>query len=275
MDFEYVENILIDELIYASFLVSGSKDYVSTIQSLDNDIDSRVLEEVYLNLLIQNQYCIRVLLGHGFLYDKNLGKDLAFYKLPIAEQIKRFLSDKEFAVSLIEKYFKVFKHKKRYALVLDALNIQERRIWVKLSTWTDEVLSFNDKIKMIFKNLYNMLLLEGYTLEEILNIMFIYWDRNGINPMLIEKYMSYQVFVSSKAYQLKMMIVVVYQCLLVSKEDDSELDYLRSLVTLPSVTEEKRRIFNHFLMLIIEEKDREVTDEVLKEVPMQYRGFTL
>lgn len=275
MDFEYVENILIDELIYASFLVSGSKDYVSTIQSLDNDIDSRVLEEVYLNLLIQNQYCIRVLLGHGFLYDKNLGKDLAFYKLPIDEQIKRFLSDKEFAVSLIEKYFKVFKNKKRYALVLDALNIQERRIWVKLSTWTDEVLSFNDKIKMIFKNLYNMLLLEGYTLEEILNIMFIYWDRNGINPMLIEKYMSYQVFVSSKAYQLKMMIVVVYQCLLVSKEDDSELDYLRSLVTLPSDTEEKRRIFNHFLMLIIEEKDREVTDEVLKEVPMQYRGFTL
>lgn len=275
MDFEYVENILIDELIYASFLVSGSKDYVSTIQSLDNDIDSRVLEEVYLNLLIQNQYCMRVLLGHGFLYDKNLGKDLAFYKLPIAEQIKRFLSDKEFAVSLIEKYFKVFKNKKRYALVLDALNIQERRIWVKLSTWTDEVLSFNDKIKMIFKNLYNMLLLEGYTLEEILNIMFIYWDRNGINPMLIEKYMSYQVFVSSKAYQLKMMIVVVYQCLLVSKEDNSELDYLRSLVTLPSDTEEKRRIFNHFLMLIIEEKDREVTDEVLKEVPMQYRGFTL
>lgn len=128
---------------------------------------------------------------------------------------------------------------------------------------------------MIFKNLYNMLLLEGYTLEEILNIMFIYWDRNGINPMLIEKYMSYQVFVSSKAYQLKMMVVVVYQCLLVSKEDDSELDYLRSLVTLPSDTEEKRRIFNHFLMLIIEEKDREVTNEVLKEVPMQYRGFTL
>lgn len=275
MDFEYVENILIDELIYASFLVSGSKDYVSTIQSLDNDIDSRVLEEVYLNLLIQNQYCIRVLLSHGFLYDKNLGKDLAFYKLPIDEQIKRFLSDKEFAVSLIEKYFKVFKNKKRYALVLDALNIQERRIWVKLSTWTDEVVSFNDKIKMIFKNLYNMLLLEGYNIEEILNIMFIYWDRNGINPMLIEKYMSYQVFVSSKAYQLKMMIVVVYQCLLVSKEDDSELDYLRSLVTLPSDTEEKRRIFNHFLMLIIEEKDREVTDEVLKEVPMQYRGFTL
>lgn len=46
MDFEYVENILIDELIYATFLVSGSRDYVKTIQSLDDDIDSRVLEEV-------------------------------------------------------------------------------------------------------------------------------------------------------------------------------------------------------------------------------------
>lgn len=57
MDFEYVENILIDELIYATFLVSGSKDYVKTIQSLDDDIDSRVLEEVYLNLMMQNQYC--------------------------------------------------------------------------------------------------------------------------------------------------------------------------------------------------------------------------
>lgn len=57
MDFEYVENILIDELIYATFLVSGSRDYVKTIQSLDDDIDSRVLEEVYLNLMMQNQYC--------------------------------------------------------------------------------------------------------------------------------------------------------------------------------------------------------------------------
>lgn len=200
--------------------------------------------------MMQNQYCIRVLLGHGFLYDKNLSNDLTFYKLPIDEQIKRFLSDKEFAVSLIRKYFRVFKSKKKYALVLDALNIQERTIWVKLSTWTDEVLSFNDKIKMIFKNLYNLLLLEGYTLEEILNIMFIYWDRDGINPMLIEKYMSYQDFVSSKDYQIKMMIVVVYQCLVVSKEDDSELDYLRSLVALPSDTEEKRRTFNNFLRFI-------------------------
>lgn len=159
--------------------------------------------------------------------------------------------------------------------MLDVLNIQERTIWVKLSTWTDEVLSFNDKIKMIFKNLYNLLLLEGYTLEEILNIMFIYWDRDGINPMLIEKYMSYQDFVSSKDYQFKMMIVVVYQCLVVSKEDDSELDYLRSLVALPSDTEEKRRTFNNFLRFIIDEKDKEITDEALKAVPMQYRGFTL
>lgn len=115
---------------------------------------------------------------------------------------------------------------------------------------------------------------EGYSLEETINISYIYWSKGYITPFLIEQYMPYVRFIGTKDCQLKMMIVVVYQYLLSVNELDMR-SYLESLKSLPEGDEEKKKIFGLFVEIIRKERGEAISDEALKRIPLSYRIFLL
>lgn len=272
MDFKEVEDTLVAELIYA-YTINGSLDYVELIQNLDveKSLSKDIIKEIYDNLKVRNKYFIQVILAYSYLCDLTFGNDVSFYKFDLDKQIEKFLNDEEFAIYLLNNAFKVLRNKDRFNL---PSAIEDKELFQKLTFREVEVLSFNEQIKAIIKHLIDSLIKDGYSLEEAINISYIYWSKDCITPFLIEQYMPYERFIGTKDYQFKMMIVVVYQYLLSVNELDMR-NYLESLKSLPEDDEEKKKIFGLFVEIIRKEREDAISDETLRRIPLSYRIFTL
>lgn len=273
MDFKEIENALISEFIYAC-MVNGSKDYFEMIKIFDELVLSKEIEkEIYDNLKIKNRFFIQVIIAYSFLYDVKVGNDISFYKLDVDEQVNRFFEDEGFAIYVIDNAFRVLKNKRRFTL---NLSVENKEVYQRLTYKDTEVLSFNDQIKKIMKQLYDSLLRDGYEENEVINIMYIYWSRDFISPFLVEQYMPYEIFIRIKKFQLRMMIVEVYLYLLSNKDRDIDmLNYLESLSSLPSSDEEKKRIFGLFIKALKDGRKDVMPGEILQRIPLNYRVFTL
>lgn len=197
---------LIAELIDVSFMyrdkpISTQDDFK---ESLYEEMKDTYIEEIYNFLkstIIRNHKIkgyLRQIVYYNILYmvvkDERLDIGEDFLVL-----LERFLRDRDFGIELLRRYFLVLSDLSSYLEITDQLSPEDNRA---CEYYLDEgpcgVESLEDSFRNLIYSLYCSFLNEGYSEEEAIELISIYFMQDGISPVIIDEYMPYHSFLQSK-----------------------------------------------------------------------------
>ena len=206
MGFKEVDERLNSEFIAAVMMINDGKDYLlrEINDASEGKAKTQYLEEVYnfLKSAVINNYIVKGYIKQIVCYNMiymliNSGQSTL--EIDFTSILKKFLEDKDFGIELLRIYYLVSSNAQFYQNQVNNFSAEDKsKIEQFLRDDDEHIVDIMTCFRNLIYSLYYSYINEGYSEDEAIELVYIYFFQNGISPIIIDEYMPYQSFLLFK-----------------------------------------------------------------------------